>query len=114
MMVARPVITALFGATAALFLGSCEALFYVPGVHPHTFSAGDDVPLKVNALTSVHTQIPKDYYRLPFCEPESGVNMASENLGEFLTGNKIENSPYVIQMLEESRCKKLCQKRLTV
>ena len=95
-------------AAVAFLFGSANA-FYVPGVHPQTFQKGEDVALKVNALTSVHTQIPKDYYRLPFCRPEGGTKMASENLGEFLTGNKIQNSPYVIQTLEETRCKKLCQ-----
>lgn len=45
--------------------------FYVPGVRPISFKDGDAVPLKVNALTSTHTQIPRDYYRLPFCKPEN-------------------------------------------
>ena len=98
-------------AASAFLLGNCQA-FYVPGVHPETFQKGQNVPLKVNAITSVHTQIPKDYYGLAFCEPESGTKMASENLGEFLTGNKIQNSPYLIEMLEEVRCRKLCQIRL--
>ena len=35
--------------------------------------------------------------------------MASENLGEFLTGNKIQDSPYEIRMLEKQYCKILCQ-----
>jgi transmembrane 9 superfamily protein 2/4 len=35
--------------------------------------------------------------------------MASENLGEFLTGNKIQSSPYKIHMLKESYCNILCQ-----
>ena len=75
--------------------------FYIPGVQPLTFQEGDEVPMKVNAMTSIHTQIPKDYYRLPFCTPEGGPKMASENLGEFLTGNKIQNSVYSINMLTE-------------
>jgi len=99
----------LAAIAAAAFLTGSASAFYVPGVHPQNFQKGEDVLLKVNALTSVHTQIPKDYYRLPFCKPEDGTKMASENLGEFLTGNKIQNSPYVIQMLEEKRCQKLCQ-----
>ena len=57
--------------------------FYVPGVHPATFKRGSEVPLKVNSLSSTHTQVPRDYYRLPFCEPEQGIKMASESLGEF-------------------------------
>jgi transmembrane 9 superfamily member 2/4 len=94
-------------ATAA-FLGVVNA-FYVPGVQPQEFQKGDEVPLKVNAMTSIHTQIPKDYYRLPFCRPEGGPKMASENLGEFLTGNKIQSSPYVLNMLNEMYCQILCQ-----
>ena len=39
--------------------------------------------------------------------------MASENLGEFLTGNKIQNSPYSINMLREVYCQVLCQVTLT-
>merc|ERR1712232_764925 len=38
---------------------------------------------------------------------------ASENLGEFLTGNKIQSSPYTINMLDEVICRKLCQVELT-
>jgi transmembrane 9 superfamily member 2/4 len=83
--------------------------FYIPGVHPESFGDGNEVPLKVNSLTSTHTQMPRDYYRLPFCRPGDGPKMASENLGEFLTGNKIQNSPYVINMKKELYCEKLCQ-----
>merc|ERR1719223_1381152 len=60
-------------------------------------------------MTSYHTQIPKDYYRLPFCKPSGGAKMASENLGEFLTGNKIQSSAYHINMLTDAMCVKLCQ-----
>lgn len=87
--------------------------FYVPGVQPISFKAGAEVPLKVNSLTSTHTQIPRDYYRLPYCEPEGGPTMASENLGEFLTGNKIQNSPYSLYMLKEVYCQKVCQVKLS-
>jgi transmembrane 9 superfamily member 2/4 len=86
--------------------------FYIPGVHPLSFTEGEDVPLKVNSLTSTHTQMPRDYYRLPFCKPDDGPRMASENLGEFLTGNKIQTSPYVINMLKELYCQKVCQIKL--
>jgi len=87
--------------------------FYVPGVRPLELKEGDAVPMKVNAMTSIHTQIPRDYYRLPFCQPTGGPQMASENLGEFLTGNKIQSSPYNINMLTESYCEKLCQVELS-
>ena len=86
--------------------------FYMPGVKPQTFQKGEEVELKVNSITSIHTQIPKPYYRLPFCEPDGGPKMASENLGEFLTGNKVQSSPYNINMLQDVYCQKLCQKEL--
>jgi len=86
--------------------------FYIPGVQPQTFEKGELVDMKVNSMTSIHTQIPRDYYQLPFCKPKNGPKMASENLGEFLTGNKIQNSPYVINMQSEVYCKILCQVEL--
>ncbi|MGK3759746.1 MAG: transmembrane 9 superfamily protein 2/4, partial [Bacillariaceae sp.] len=97
---------------AALCSRTSNAVFYVPGVKPLELTTGESVPLKVNAMTSIHTQIPKDYYRLPFCKPTGGPQMASENLGEFLTGNKIQSSVYNINMLTESYCEKACQVEL--
>lgn len=99
-------------AVLAVLLAPTSA-FYIPGVAPLTFAPGEEVPLKVNALTSIHTQIPKDYYKLPFCQPSGGPKMASENLGEFLTGNKIQNSPYSLHMLTESFCNRICQVQLS-
>lgn len=95
-----------------LLLSSANG-YYVPGIKPETFMEGKEVPLKVNSMTSIQTQIPKDYYRLPFCQPSNGPTMASENLGEFLTGNKIQNSPYTIYMRKEVYCSVVCQQDLT-
>jgi len=97
-------------ALAALHTG-VEA-FYLPGVAPHDFTLGEKVDLKVNKLTSTHSQIPYDYYSLKFCKPEDGVKMAAENLGEFMTGDRIDNSPYNIYMREDSFCNILCQVKL--
>ena len=100
-------VPALFG----LLLPSAQG-FYLPGVAPRTFRYGDKVELKVNKLTSVHTQLPYDYYTVKFCEPHGGVQQASENLGEFLTGDRIENSPYQLYMEEEQLCNILCAQNL--
>lgn len=59
--------------------------------------------------SSVHTQLPYDYYSLKFCKPKGGIKPYSENLGEFLRGDRIENSAYEITMLQEELCKVLCQ-----
>ncbi|GMI30226.1 hypothetical protein TeGR_g11921, partial [Tetraparma gracilis] len=78
--------------------------FYLPGVDPLTFPPNSPVGLKVNALSSTHTQLPLDYYSMPFCAPDGGPEMSSENLGEFLTGNKIQTSPYHLYMLLDDFC----------
>ena len=64
--------------------------------------------MKVNKLTSFHDEYPIEYYRLPFCQPESGVEVTNENLGEFLSGDRIENSPYKLQMKKDMYCEQVC------
>jgi transmembrane 9 superfamily protein 2/4 len=57
---------------------------------------GDRVFLKVNKLTSIKTQLPYEYFSLPYCRPAKIVSSA-ENLGEVLRGDRIENSPYEVR-----------------
>jgi transmembrane 9 superfamily protein 2/4 len=103
-----------FTATLATLVAclSTASAFYMPGVKSESFKEGDVINMKVNAMTSIHTQIPKPYYRLPFCQPEGGPQMASENLGEFLAGHKVQTSPYSINMKLDMYCQKLCQKTI--
>ena len=68
----------------------------------------NSVKLKVNKMTSTKTLLPVDYYRLPFCQPEGGPKMDNENLGEFLAGDRIESSPYVLKMKTDMYCEQLC------
>ena len=49
--------------------------FYVPGVAPTDFKEGEEVGLKAIKMTSSHTQLPYEYYSLPFCEPPEGLVM---------------------------------------
>mmetsp|Transcript_23057 Transcript_23057/g.62585 ORF Transcript_23057/g.62585 Transcript_23057/m.62585 type:complete len:649 (+) Transcript_23057:54-2000(+) len=94
----------------AIAVGPARA-FYLPGVAPKEFEDGDRVEIKVNKLTSTKTQLPYDYYSLPFCRPAE-VNNAAENLGEVLHGSVIKNSPFDIRM-GESSFKVLCRKQLS-
>jgi hypothetical protein len=71
--------------------------FYLPGVAPVEYEDGAQVDLKVNKLTSVHTQLPYKYYYLPFCTP-AAVEDKVENLGEILRGDRIENSLYKVKL----------------
>ncbi|WIA17971.1 hypothetical protein OEZ85_009460 [Tetradesmus obliquus] len=102
----------LLHAQVALLFVICTASvsygFYLPGVAPQDFRKGDAMFLKVNKLSSIKTQLPYDYYSLPYCRPERIVNFA-ENLGEVLRGDRIENSKYAIRMLEDEQCKVLCR-----
>ncbi|CAJ1950349.1 unnamed protein product [Cylindrotheca closterium] len=82
--------------------------FYLPGVNPQSFSEGEPVKLKVNKMTSRKTLLPIDYYGLPFCQPAGGPKMDNENLGEFLGGDRIESSPYLLKMNTDMYCQQLC------
>jgi transmembrane 9 superfamily member 2/4 len=54
------------------------------------------VPLHVNKITSSKTQMPYRYYSLPVCRPDS-IEEVPENIGEILTGDRIENSLYQVR-----------------
>lgn len=59
-------------------------------------------------MTSSKTLLPIEYYRLPFCQPSGGPKQDHENLGEFLAGDRIESSPYVLKMKEDMFCQQVC------
>ena len=95
----------------ALILQTAQAATYLPGVAPRSYSPEDSLKLYVNKLTSTHTQIPYDYYSLPFCHPR--IKQVSENIGEKLAGDKIENSLYKLSVLKNQPCKIVCRKKVT-
>jgi transmembrane 9 superfamily protein 2/4 len=92
----------------AIALAVCDG-FYLPGVVPYDYQDMERVPLKVNKIDSVKTQLPYAYYELPFCKPGS-IRDSAENLGEILRGDRIENSLYELKMGKEESCKVLCRK----
>lgn len=78
---------------------------------PADFKKGDSIEVKAVKMTSVHTQLPYEYYSLPFCLPKGGlqfVHYKSENLGEVLRGDRIVNTPYDLKMAENTPCTLLC------
>lgn len=83
--------------------------FYVPGVAPVEFKKGQKIDVKAVKMTSTHTQLPYEYYSLPFCRPKNGTFIyKSENLGEVLRGDRIVNTPYEVLMAEDIPCRLLC------
>jgi len=95
----------------AAFLGRASC-FYLPGVAPHEYMPDERVDVKVNKLSSTKTQLPFDYYSLPFCRPVE-VNNAVENLGEVLHGSVIQNSAYEI-LMHQQVFKVLCRMEVQV
>ncbi|CAM6086705.1 unnamed protein product [Calypogeia fissa] len=72
--------------------------FYLPGSYMHAYQQDEDLPVKVNSLTSIDTELPYGYYSLPFCKPDEGEKHEAENIGELLMGDSIENSAYHFKM----------------
>jgi len=85
--------------------------FYVPGVAPTDFKKGGEIGVKAIKMTSSHTQLPYEFYSLPFCEPPEGRMYKTENLGEILRGDRISNTAYKVNMNVSVECKVLCDKK---
>ncbi|KAK9825881.1 hypothetical protein WJX81_000620 [Elliptochloris bilobata] len=106
-----------FGAFVQ-FDNGYKALLHISEISPtrmravedelHDYAKGDKVVLKVNKLTSIKTQLPYEYYSMPYCRPEK-IMPSAENLGEVLRGDRIENSPYEIAIRNDENCKVLCK-----
>ncbi|KAH7289484.1 hypothetical protein KP509_30G004200 [Ceratopteris richardii] len=88
----------LFGLSCFLSTPFHVGAFYLPGSYMKIFSLNDDLSVMVNSLTSIETELPFGYYTLPYCVPQEGEKHISENLGELLMGDRIENSPFKFHM----------------
>ncbi|CEP63277.1 Tmn2p LALA0_S07e06458g [Lachancea lanzarotensis] len=123
----RNLVTCMVAAAGLLSLADA---FYLPGVAPTTYHKGDEIPLLVNHLTpSMYFQhkgendedlgdkesflYSYDYYydKLHFCRPEK-MEKQRESLGSIIFGDRIYNSPFQIEMLEEKECVTLCSQKI--
>ncbi|XP_015281663.1 PREDICTED: transmembrane 9 superfamily member 4 isoform X1 [Gekko japonicus] len=95
-------------ALALLLWCPGASCFYVPGVAPKNFHKKDLVEIKAVKLTSSRTQLPYEYYSLPFCRP-TDVKYKAENLGEVLRGDRIVNTLFQVFMTMEKKCEILCK-----
>eukprot|EP00977_Amphora_coffeiformis_P028512 scaffold35587_cov160-Amphora_coffeaeformis.AAC.1 len=77
---------------------------------PRVYKEGESVKLKFNKLTSTKSLLPLDPYasNIGLCRPYEGAYMDNENLGEFLQGDRVQNSPYEISMKKDVFCEPLC------
>eukprot|EP00930_Biecheleria_cincta_P033134 TRINITY_DN22948_c0_g1_i1.p1 TRINITY_DN22948_c0_g1~~TRINITY_DN22948_c0_g1_i1.p1 ORF type:complete len:918 (-),score=129.39 TRINITY_DN22948_c0_g1_i1:39-2792(-) len=116
-MVRRHLLVAARRPLLWLVAASCggriaDALWLFDSESPHEFLDGEKLDMKVNKLISVKTQLPYDYYTLPFCTPDGGVEKTLENLGEVMAGDLVENTPYDLRMRENATCTLLCTRQL--
>lgn len=84
---------------------TCACCFWRSCVLPSCFCCR---AAQVNSLTSFETDIPFDYYSMPFCKPPEGVRRAGNaaNLGTVIMGVKLENSQYNFTVMV--RAARLC------
>ena len=84
---------------------------YLPGMSRQSYKAGDPLSIFAAPITSEETQLPFDYYYLPFCEgPDSAIDFS--NLGQALSGDVLEKTPYQLHMDSPLSCEALCKKSL--
>jgi transmembrane 9 superfamily member 2/4 len=106
-------------SAAALLAPLPSSAFYLPGAAPTNYAYGDKVPLQVNSLTpadtegnqQVHSVYSFDYYHpaFHFCQPSGGPKWISESLGSILFGDRIQTSPFVLNMGINETCKPVCE-----
>jgi transmembrane 9 superfamily protein 2/4 len=60
------------------FLCDIGNAFYVPGVAPQDFKENDKIDVRAIKMTSSHTQLPYEYYSLPFCKPSGNIVYKSQ------------------------------------
>lgn len=105
--------------TQLVLLASGASAFYLPGVAPTSYVEGETVPLMVNHITpSLRKEDENakpllysyDYYfdRFHLCKPEEGLVEQSESLGSIIFGDRIFNSPFQLNLLENTTCNSLC------
>ncbi|KAG5189977.1 EMP/nonaspanin domain family protein [Tribonema minus] len=84
---------------------------YLPGVGPRKYKSMQELSLELNELTSMRTQIPYDFYSLPFC-PLANHKMKRESLGEQLEGEVKEESAFKLNVNQQTTCAQLCEREL--
>mmetsp|Transcript_15649 Transcript_15649/g.38973 ORF Transcript_15649/g.38973 Transcript_15649/m.38973 type:complete len:700 (-) Transcript_15649:257-2356(-) len=95
---------------ALLALAISARAYYVPGTYPQEFKKGDLLQANVNSLSSFETEMPYEYYTMPFCKPPEGIKRApnTANPGTILQGLRIENSPYNFTMKVKQTAQMAC------
>lgn len=86
-----------------LLLLSTSVLGYLPGLNRNSYKYGDKIDVFAATITSDETQLPFDYYYLPFFKDKDSET-DFENLGQALSGDVVEKTPYNVYMGSSASC----------
>ena len=64
-------------------------------------------------MNSVKTQLPYEYYALPFCKYRGSKGTEALNLGEVMHGSRIHKTVYEFDLGQDQGCKIACRMRYT-
>lgn len=82
--------------------------FYLPGIAPTDYTAGMNIQVLANRLTSPSNTLPYSYYTLPFCQPLEPVRSKPVNLGQILVGERAFPTKFNLQMMRDETCTHMC------
>ena len=83
------------------------------GATQTTYAEGEQVNVKMNALRSIHTQIPKGRYCLPGCVPDGGPTEYIVTFEERLAHSPVVSSSYSFLVRKDVSCATLCSRKFT-
>jgi len=79
----------------------------------HVYAVGDRIPVFGNVVGPYSNRaLTREYYSLPFCQPPGGVERIRQDLGEHLAGDRLVNTPYVLEFGRDTATTVTCNKRL--
>ncbi|PHJ22082.1 emp nonaspanin domain family protein [Cystoisospora suis] len=83
---------------------------YVPGIAPTDYVAGQAVEVQIASLQSVQGVLPVDPYQAssPYCLPKK-IEVEEHNLGQILMSDRVKNTSYELEFLQNASCKVLCR-----
>ena len=80
---------------------------YLPGTSRKEYHANDLVSLFASSIISAETQLPFDYFYMPFCKIND-YEVESDNIGQALSGDVVAKTPYAVHMNTTTYCEPLC------
>ena len=84
---------------------------FLPGITEKKYETRQEVKVFAGVLTSARTQLPFEYYYLPFCDSKGEEAIEFDNIGQALTGDVLEETPYKLEMSADQSCTLLCSRK---